>query len=153
MSLPLTDKSQPDHPALGSSPCVGETTPGCLKGKLEVREVLSRVGDKWSLCVVGNLYSGSVRFNELKRRIPGVSQRMLTLTLRGLERDGLVKRTVYPTNPPSVEYALTEMGRTLIEPVRALINWSEANVSQIEGARQRFDSQEGVGTEPKNPAI
>lgn len=146
MSLPLTDSSQPKRPMLNSLPCESEVTPSCLKSKLEVREVLSRVGDKWSLYVVGNLYSGSVRFNELKRCIPGVSQRMLTLTLRGLERDGLVTRTVYPTNPPSVDYALTDLGRTLIEPVRALVNWSEANVSQIEAARERFDSGEGVDT-------
>ena len=132
-------------PALNSLPCNADVAPSCIKIKLEVRDVLARVGDKWSLYVVGNLYGGPVRFNELKRRIPGVSQRMLTLTLRGLERDGLVTRTVYPTNPPSVEYALTELGRSLTQPVRALVEWSETRLSEIEAARERFDVQGSQG--------
>ncbi len=84
---------------------------------LAVRDVLSRVGDKWSVLVVTLLCGGPRRFNELRRTIEGISQRMLTLTLRGLERDGLVTRTVYPTVPPRVDYELTTMGRTLLEPV------------------------------------
>ena len=107
--------------------------------KMEVKDVLARVGDKWSLCVVGALYEGPSRFNELKRRIGGVSQRMLTLTLRGLERDGLVTRTVYPTNPPSVAYGLTDMGRTLVEPVLALVQWAEAHLGDIQRARSSFE--------------
>ncbi|MGE0059082.1 MAG: winged helix-turn-helix transcriptional regulator, partial [Dehalococcoidia bacterium] len=85
-----------------------------------VREVLDRVGDKWSLLVISMLGDGTLRFTELKRAIEGISQRMLTLTLRQLERDGLVDRTVYPTVPPKVEYRLTEMGRTILVPVSAL---------------------------------
>ncbi|HTU63507.1 MAG TPA: helix-turn-helix domain-containing protein, partial [Polyangiales bacterium] len=81
------------------------------------REILNRVGDKWSVLVVVLLGDASKRFNELRRAIEGISQRMLTTTLRGLERDGLVKRTVYPTNPPQVDYALTKLGRTLLGPV------------------------------------
>ena len=130
-------------------PCTIDETPTCIQIKLEVRDVLARVGDKWSLYVVGNLYSGSVRFNELKRRIPGVSQRMLTLTLRGLERDGLITRTVYPTNPPSVDYALTDLGRSLTQPVRALVEWSETHLSEIAAARGRFDLQGAEGTAPE----
>jgi DNA-binding HxlR family transcriptional regulator len=82
-----------------------------------VADVLARVGDKWTVYVVGHLRGGPMRFNEIRRAIGGISQRMLTLTLRGLERDGLVTRTVYPTIPPRVDYELTELGRTLIEPL------------------------------------
>jgi DNA-binding HxlR family transcriptional regulator len=103
------------------------------------REILDRVGDKWSVYVVGMLGNGPRRFSELKRTIEGISQRMLTLTLRGLERDGLVTRTVHPTVPPSVEYALTALGRTLLEPVMALAVWAEKNRGRIQKARDRFD--------------
>jgi len=106
---------------------------------LELREVMARVGDKWSLCVVGALYGGPQRFNRLKRQIAGISQRMLTLTLRGLERDGLVARTVYPTTPPSVEYALTQTGQTLLGPVLALAEWAQGHLPEIQRARQDFD--------------
>jgi len=106
---------------------------------LELREVMARVGDKWSLCVVGALYGGPLRFNRLKRQIAGISQRMLTLTLRGLERDGVVTRTVYPTNPPSVEYALTQTGQTLLGPVLALAEWAQSHLPEIQRARQAFD--------------
>lgn len=103
------------------------------------REILDLVDDKWSLYVVGTLSGGSRRFNELKREIEGISQRMLTLTLRGLERDGLVTRTVFPSIPPRVDYALTELGRTLLEPVTALIAWADDNKPAIAQARRRFD--------------
>jgi len=106
---------------------------------LAVREVLSRVGDKWSVLVVSLLGAEPLRFSELRRSIEGISQRMLTLTLRGLERDGLVTRTVYPTLPPSVEYALTPLGRTLLEPVDALSKWARKNRLSIQAARERFD--------------
>ncbi|CAN7456066.1 helix-turn-helix domain-containing protein [Phenylobacterium sp. LjRoot225] len=108
---------------------------------LDIREVLNRVGDKWSLLVVGALDGGPRRFNDLRRNIHGVSQRMLTLTLRLLERDGLVTRTVFATVPPSVEYQLTPLGRTLIEPVRALSQWARQHRDEIRAARAQFDGQ------------
>lgn len=104
------------------------------------REILERIGDKWSLYVVGALRVGPRRFNELKRDVNGVSQRMLTLTLRGLERDGLVTRTVFPSIPPRVDYELTELGRTLLEPVAVLIQWATSSRAEIEAARSNFDS-------------
>lgn len=104
-----------------------------------VSEVLARVGDKWSVLVIVTLGDGPCRFNELKRRIGGVSQRMLTLTLRGLERDGLVTRTVFPTVPPRVDYELTTLGRSLWTPVEALGAWAIAKQDEIEAARRTFD--------------
>ena len=104
-----------------------------------IRDVLSRVGDKWSVLIVGLLDSGPVRFNALRRSVEGISQRMLTLTLRGLERDGIVTRTVEPTTPPSVEYALTPLGRSLLKPIRALAAWAEQNRTAIAEARANFD--------------
>ncbi len=112
---------------------------------LFVREVLSRVGDKWSVLVIGLLGDGTQRFSELKRRIEGISQRMLTMTLRGLERDGLVKRTVYPTVPPRVEYGLTPLGRTLLETVTELAKWANAHREQIRRAQAAFDRRESTG--------
>src|SRR5580692_10729336 len=91
---------------------------------LATREVLNRVGDKWSVLIVGMLGDGPRRFNDLRRSIEGISQRMLTLTLRGLERDGLVKRTLFPTIPPRVDYELTELGRSLWEAVKPLGAWA-----------------------------
>jgi DNA-binding HxlR family transcriptional regulator len=105
-----------------------------------VREVLNRVGDKWSVLVIGVLGAGPRRFNELRKGIEGISQRMLTLTVRGLERDGLVTRTLFPTIPPRVDYALTPLGRTLLEPVNALAKWADRNREQIQSARDRFDA-------------
>ena len=104
-----------------------------------VAEVLRRVGDKWSVLIVVLLEMGPRRFNDLKRSIPGISQRMLTLTLRSLERDGLVERTVKPHIPPYVSYGLTELGRSLCVPVRALCEWAEDNVAVIDIARKRFE--------------
>src|SRR5262245_28371876 len=104
-----------------------------------VASVLARVGDKWSVFVIMMLINGPRRFNELKRTISGISQRMLTLTLRGLERDGLVTRTVFPTIPPRVDYELTDLGRGLAEPVRELGQWAFAHLPEIEGARRDFD--------------
>jgi DNA-binding HxlR family transcriptional regulator len=98
-------------------------------------QVLDRIGDKWTVMVVGGLAKGPMRFNALLRLIGGVSHRMLTLTLRGLEHDGLVKRTVYPSVPPKVEYELTEVGRSLIKPLRALSEWVQRNQPAIEAAR------------------
>lgn len=115
-------------------------TPVPHESCLAVREVLNRVGDKWSVPLVGLLGTGPKRFSELRRAIDGISQRMLTLTLRGLERDGLVTRTVSPTVPPRVDYALTPMGRTLLEPVQALGAWAERNRQKIQIARDAFDA-------------
>ena len=110
-----------------------------------VSEMLARVGDKWSMLVVVMLGDGPKRFNELRRSIGGISQRMLTLTLRALERDGLVTRTVFPTIPPRVDYALTGLGRSLLIPVGALSAWALENRSRIQEARERFDALDRQG--------
>lgn len=115
---------------------------GQHEGCLAIREVLSRVGDKWSVLLIGMLGDGPLRFTELKRRVEGISQRMLTLTLRGLERDGLVTRTVFASVPPRVDYELTSLGRTLLEPVRGLAAWAEGHRADIQAARDRFDRNE-----------
>ncbi|WP_221622365.1 MULTISPECIES: helix-turn-helix domain-containing protein [unclassified Burkholderia] len=112
------------------------------------RQILDRIGDKWSLYLIATLNDGARRFNELKREIDGISQRMLTLTLRGLERDGLVTRTVFPTIPPRVDYALTPLGETLLEPVMALVLWAEKNKQPIAQARERFDVAAAAAPEP-----
>ena len=114
---------------------IDHTAPACLAA----REVLNRVGDKWSIYIVGYLRDGPLRFNELRRSIEGISQRMLTLTLRGLERDGLVTRTIFPTIPPRVDYELTALGRTLLEPVLAISQWAERHREEIQASRLRFD--------------
>jgi DNA-binding HxlR family transcriptional regulator len=101
--------------------------------------LLQRIGDKWSVLVVHALGEGSRRFGELRRDIPSVSQRMLTLTLRNLERDGLVKRTVTPSIPPRVDYELTDLGHSLKVPVNALSQWALDNVEAINGAQREFD--------------
>ena len=105
------------------------------------REVLSRVGDKWSVLTVAILGGGPQRFNTLRRSLAGISQRILTSTLRGLERDGIVIRTVFPTNPPMVEYALTALGRSLLEPVAALAVWAQGHRAEIQAAREAYDQQ------------
>src|SRR5213592_1557162 len=110
-----------------------------------VSEVLSRVGDKWTILVVSELGNGPKRFNELRRALGSISQRMLTLTLRGLERDGLVTRTAFPTIPPRVDYALTKLGHSLLEPVSRLGLWARQNRAAIERARQRFDAGRNCG--------
>lgn len=104
-----------------------------------ISEILSRVGDKWSVLVIAMLGDGSLRFGELKRLIGGISQKMLTSTLRGLERDGFVTRTVHPTIPPRVDYELTALGRDLLVPVKALTTWARQNQGRVEAARARFD--------------
>ena len=105
------------------------------------REVLARVGDKWSLYVIHLLGAHTKRFTELRRSIDGISQRMLTVTLRGLERDGLVTRTVHATVPPRVDYTLTPMGRTLLDTVCALIQWADKHLDDIEAARAAYDQR------------
>ena len=109
------------------------------EGCKPVAEILARVGDKWSVLTVMLLGDEPKRFNEMRRLIGGISQRMLTLTLRGLERDGFVTRTVHPTMPPKVEYALTDLGRSLQEPISQLGEWAFANRPRVEAARERFD--------------
>ena len=106
-----------------------------------VASILSMVGDKWSVFVIMMLFDGPKRFNEIKRMVAGISQRMLTLTLRGLERDGLVTRTVFPTVPPRVDYELTDLGRGLSQPVIALGMWAREHQAEIEAARARFDGR------------
>jgi DNA-binding HxlR family transcriptional regulator len=109
-----------------------------------VNSVLARVGDKWSVLVVTFLVDGPRRFNELRRLIGGVSQRMLTLTLRGLERDGLVTRTVTPSIPPRVDYELTGLGRTLQRHAVALAGWATENQDAIRAARKKFDGEDAA---------
>jgi DNA-binding HxlR family transcriptional regulator len=106
-----------------------------------VSGVLARVGDKWTVLIVALLGDGPKRFNEIKRMVGGISQRMLTLTLRGLERDGLVTRTVFPTVPPRVDYELTDLGCSLWRPVEALGAWARTNQAEIEAARRAFDAR------------
>lgn len=109
-----------------------------------VAPVLNRVGDKWSMLIVMTLAAGPRRFNELKRQIDGISQRMLTLSLRGLERDGLVSRTVTPSIPPRVDYELTELGISLREPVKGLGEWAIAHIDCIRAAQRRFDTAHSI---------
>jgi DNA-binding HxlR family transcriptional regulator len=126
------------------------SSPGCRA----VNSVLGRIGDKWTVRIIVLLGDGSKRFNEIRRTVEGISQRMLTLTLRGLERDGLVKRTVTPTTPPRVDYELTRLGRSLqraLEPVGA---WAQANVAEILGAQEKFDRKRlAAGNGRGHPAI
>ena len=105
-----------------------------------ISEVLARVGDKWTVLVVMTLGPGPKRFNELRRGLGSISQRMLTLTLRALERDGLVKRTVFPTVPPRVDYELTPLGCSLLKPVNDIADWARKNRAAMEKARARFDA-------------
>ena len=112
-----------------------------------VASILARVGDKWSVFVIMLLGDGPRRFNEIKRMVGGISQRMLTLTLRGLERDGLVTRTVFPTIPPRVDYELTDLGHGLWQPVEALGKWASDHRTEIEDARARFDRRNDAGSD------
>ena len=107
----------------------------------EVRQILDRIADKWSLLVIALLDDRTMRFTELKRLIDGISQRMLTVTLRQLERDGIVQRTVFPVVPPRVDYALTPMGMTLYETIQSLVAWTERNQGEIAAARARYDAR------------
>ncbi|WP_087929700.1 winged helix-turn-helix transcriptional regulator [Streptomyces albireticuli] len=111
-----------------------DTREGC-----EVRQILDRVADKWSLLVIALLERRSLRFTELRREVDGISQRMLTVTLRHLERDGLVRRTVHPVVPPRVDYALTPLGATLHDTIQSLVTWTEAHQGEIAAARAAYD--------------
>jgi len=110
------------------------------------REVLDRIGDKWSLYVIHLLGTGTKRFSELRREIEGITPRMLTVTVRSLERDGLVARTVYAVVPPRVEYALTPMGETLLQAVTSLLAWADAHLGDIDAARMRYDQAHETST-------
>jgi DNA-binding HxlR family transcriptional regulator len=115
-------------------------------GACRASEVLGRVGDKWSLQVIFSLGGGTRRFTDLKRGIDGISQRMLTVTLRGLERDGIVTRTMYPVVPPRVDYALTPMGRTLLDVACNLIGWVDDHLDEIDAARAAYDARDRAGS-------
>jgi DNA-binding HxlR family transcriptional regulator len=106
-----------------------------------VRDVLDRVGSKWALTVIHELGPGKRRFTQIKNSVPGISQRMLTETLRGLERDGLVERTVHPVVPPRVDYELTPLGQTLLETVRSLLDWALDHIDDIDAAREAYDAR------------
>jgi DNA-binding HxlR family transcriptional regulator len=114
----------------------GDVMSGC-----RIREILERVGNKWSLQVIFHLGDGPQRFTSLKRSIDGVSQRMLTVTLRGLERDGIVSRTMYPVIPPRVEYALTPLGATVLDAAGALVSWADAHLAEVDAARAAYDTR------------
>jgi DNA-binding HxlR family transcriptional regulator len=107
----------------------------------KVRQVLARASEKWSMLVVMLLRDGPRRFNDIKRNTGGISQQMLTRTLRGLERDGMVTRTIFPTSPPQVEYRLTELGRSMSEPVLAFGRWVQEHLAEVDAARDRFDQR------------
>jgi DNA-binding HxlR family transcriptional regulator len=107
-----------------------------------ITEILDRVGDKWTVMVVRALEQGPLRYNEIQRVVDGISQRMLTLTLKGLERDGLVSRTMYPTIPPRVEYELTELGNRLMVPLRSLYDWAVKHRPTMLAAREKFAEKE-----------
>lgn len=127
---------------LRPAPAKEEPFPAVLAGHepCPVRTVLDRLGDAWSFLLIIHLGEGPQRFNALKRRIDGISQRMLTLTLRKLERDGLVSRQVHPTTPPQVEYALTTLGCSLSAPINALTTWAAEHQHAIDAARTAYDS-------------
>lgn len=136
----MTISTKPD----GGVPLLS-TTPGFEpdgEGGCPIREVLDRVGDTWSILVIFNLQERPLRFNALRRCIEGISQRMLTVTLRSLERDGLVARRVKPVSPPEVEYSLTELGASLAGPIDTLGNWAAQHRAALRGARAAFDAGE-----------
>lgn len=118
-------------------PCDTQDTGTCQR----ISEMLSRIGDKWTLLIVRELGQGPLRFSALKRRLGSISQKMLTATLRNLERDGMVSRTVTPVTPPQVEYALTAMGHDLFRPIAALAEWTITHADAIDAARQAYDGQ------------
>ena len=111
----------------------------------KVSQILARIGEKWSMLVVMLLRDGPRRFNDIKRNMGGISQQMLTRALRGLERDGMVTRTIFPTSPPQVEYRLTELGRSMSEPVLAFGRWVQEHLAEIDAARHRFDQRAKTG--------
>jgi DNA-binding HxlR family transcriptional regulator len=134
--------SATDGAAAGASGAVARPGAGSVTlTSCRVREVLERIGDKWSLFVISCLGAGPKRFTVLKREVAGISQRMLTVTLRGLERDGIVSRTMYPVMPPRVDYELTPLGRTLLNAVGALMAWADAHLDEVDTARAAYDAR------------
>jgi len=125
----------------------GDTDPTC-----ELRNILDRIADKWSLLVICVVADGTHRFSELRREIDGISQRMLTLTLRQLEREGLVRRTVFPVVPPRVDYELTPLGSTLLDTIQALVAWAGEHGHEIADARAAYDARVAAD-EPAVPAV
>jgi DNA-binding HxlR family transcriptional regulator len=124
-----------------------------LKQQCPTRQVLTRIADKWTMLVITLLAEeGKLRFSELRRQIEGISQKMLTQTLRGLERDGLVTRTVYPTVPVTVEYRLTDLGGSLADAVTAIRTWAYANMDEIEAARESYDTASRASISTLNAA-
>lgn len=121
----------------------GMTGPGADLRACPVRNLLDHIAAKWTTLILAELTGGPMRFNAIARALPDISKRMLTQSLRDLERDGLISREVFPTNPPSVEYRLTELGGSLMEPLGALIDWAEAVQPEIEAARAAFASRVG----------
>lgn len=117
---------------------------GADRSCIAVSSMLQRIGDKWTVLVVSYLGNGPMRFNELRKGIGNISQKMLTTTLRNLERDGMVTRTVTPTRPPSVEYELTQIGHCLLVPVSSLARWALENLERIESARAEYDAKNGT---------
>ena len=136
--------TQSDEAEKNTLPLLAETAGFVTdeNGTCPIREVLDRVGDTWSLLVILNLQQGTVRFNALRRQVEGISQRMLTVTLRSLERDGLVLRIVRPTSPPEVEYSLTALGMSLAKPIDSLGQWAVDNRHMMREERARFDAQQ-----------
>jgi DNA-binding HxlR family transcriptional regulator len=123
--------------AAGSEPSGSVGEPSACRA----REVLQRVGDKWSMYVIDLLGQGTMRFSELHRSVDGITARMLTVTLRGLERDGIVTRTIHPVIPPRVDYALTPMGRTLLDAIGALVSWADGHLPEISAAQTAYDAR------------
>ena len=129
---------------MADEPCLAEETLGAAGGPSSCRAreiILQRVGDKWSVQVIDLLRQDTMRFTELHRSINGITPRMLTVTLRGLERDGIVTRTIHPVIPPRVDYALTAMGRTLLDTIGQLVDWADSHVAEIEAARAVYDAK------------
>jgi DNA-binding HxlR family transcriptional regulator len=137
-----TAACDPALPALAAA-AAGAGEPGTVRElpSCRAREVLQRVGDKWSVLAIDLLGPGTLRFSEMHRAIDGITARMLTVTLRGLERDGIVTRTIHPVIPPRVEYALTPMGRTLLETIGQLVSWADSHLPEIEAARIVYDAR------------
>lgn len=135
--LEVSDPPHHDQPILEHQDCNGRFAIG--ESCTIVSDLLSRIGDKWSILVVSYLGNGTMRFSEIRREIDGISQKVLTSTLRNLERDGFIHREVYPTIPPKVEYSLTDLGQELLCPVSALGQWAVDNAKKVNEARQKFD--------------
>lgn len=118
---------------------LGERYSAVYTSDCPVRRALDRIGDKWTTLIIGVLIDGPRRFSDIRRSVGGISQKMLTQTLRSMERDGLVTRTMYPEIPPRVEYSLTPLGETLCEPLLAIIRWTEAHIDEVTASQARYD--------------